>query len=68
MNCSGAGSDVVEKAIMHQIYSHFAVLTKAAGVTKIDDGGLEMTLPPGAEEEAARLWGNVQISVSFYFF
>lgn len=47
-----------QKAIMHQIHSHFAVLTKAAGVKKIDDGGLEMTLPPGAEEEAARLWGK----------
>ena len=45
-----------KKAVMHQIHSHFEVLTKAAGVTKIDDGGLEMTLPPGAEEEAARLW------------
>ena len=45
-----------KKAIMHQIHSHFEVLTKAAGVTKIDDGGLEMVLPPGAEEEAARLW------------
>ena len=45
-----------KKAVMHQIHSHFEVLTKAAGVTKIEDGGLEMTLPPGAEEEAARLW------------
>ncbi len=45
-----------KKAVMHQIHSHFEVLTKACGVTKIDDGGLEMTLPPGAEEEAARLW------------
>lgn len=47
-----------QKAVMHQIHSHFAVLTKAVGVTKIDDGGLEMALPPGAEEEAARLWGK----------
>lgn len=45
-----------KKAVIHQIHSHFEVLTKAAGVTKIDDGGLEMTLPPGAEDEAARLW------------
>lgn len=45
-----------QKAVMHQIHSHFEVLTKAAGVTKIDDGGLEMVLPPGAEEEAARLF------------
>ncbi|MGP1585518.1 MAG: glycosyltransferase family 9 protein [Schwartzia sp. (in: firmicutes)] len=45
-----------QKAVMHQIHSHFEVLTKAAGVEKIDDGGLEMVLPPGAEEEAARLF------------
>ena len=45
-----------KKAVMHQIHSHFEVLTKAAGVTRIDDGGLEMALPPGAEDEAARLW------------
>ena len=45
-----------KKAVMHQIHSHFEVLTKAAGVTQIDDGGLEMVLPPGAEEEATRLW------------
>lgn len=45
-----------KKAIMHQIHSHFEVLQKAAGVTKIDDAGLEMVLPPGAEEKAAALW------------
>ncbi len=45
-----------KKAVMHQIYSHFEVLTKAAGVTRIDDGGLEMWLPPGAEESAAKVW------------
>ena len=45
-----------KKAVMHQIHSHFEVLTKAAGVTKIDDGGIEMQLPPGAEESAARIW------------
>ena len=47
-----------KKAIMHQIHSHFEVLIKACGVTKIDDGGLEMVLPPGADEEAARLWAE----------
>lgn len=47
-----------KKAVMHQIHSHFEVLTKAAGVTRLDDGGLEMVLPPGAEEEAARLWAE----------
>ncbi|MBR1885366.1 MAG: glycosyltransferase family 9 protein [Schwartzia sp.] len=45
-----------KKAIMHQIHSHFEVLTKACGVTRIDDGGLEMEIPPGMDEEAARLW------------
>ena len=47
-----------KKAIMHQIHSHFEVLTKACGVTKIDDGGLEMEIPPGMDDEAARLWSE----------
>ncbi len=45
-----------KKAVMHQIHSHFEVLTKACGVTHIDDGGLEMEIPPGMDEEAAKLW------------
>ena len=45
-----------KKAVMHQIHSHFEVLTRACGVTRIDDGGLEMEIPPGMDEEAARLW------------
>ncbi len=45
-----------KKAVMHQIHSHFEVLTKACGVTRIDDGGLEMRIPPGMDDEAARLW------------
>ena len=45
-----------KKAVMHQIHSHFEVLTKACGVTRIDDGGLEMEIPPGMDDEAARLW------------
>ena len=45
-----------KKAVMHQIHSHFEVLTKAAGVSKIDDGGLEMVIPPGMDDEAERLW------------
>ncbi len=45
-----------KKAVMHQIHSHFKVLTKACGVTRIDDGGLEMEIPPGMDDEAARLW------------
>lgn len=45
-----------KKPIMHQIHSHFEVLQKACGVTKFDDRGLEMVLPPGADEEAQALW------------
>ena len=45
-----------KKAVMHQIHSHFEVLMKACGVTRIDDGGLEMEIPPGMDDEAARLW------------
>ncbi len=45
-----------KKAVMHQIHSHFEVLTKACGVTRIDDGGLEMEIPPGMDDEAAQLW------------
>ena len=40
----------------HQVTAHLEVLKEAVGVTKIDDGGLEMQLPPGAEEKAAALW------------
>lgn len=45
-----------KKAVMHQIHSHFEVLTKACGVSRIDDGGLEMVIPPGMDDEAGRLW------------
>lgn len=45
-----------KKAVKHQIHSHFDVLREAAGITQIDDGGLEMWLPPEAEEKAAALW------------
>lgn len=44
------------KAVKHQIHSHFDVLQQAAGVQKIDDGGLEMWLPPGAQESADKIW------------
>jgi heptosyltransferase II len=44
------------KAVKHQIHSHFDVLREAAGVTKIDDGGIEMWLPPQAEQKADKLW------------
>ena len=47
---------VNKKAEMHQIQSHFAVLREAAGVTKIDDGGLEMVVPKAAKKSATKLW------------
>ena len=45
-----------KKAQMHQIHSHFEVLKEAAGVTKIDDGGLEMWLPKAAKKSAKKIW------------
>ena len=45
-----------KKAVKHQIHSHFDVLEEAVGIERIDDGGLEMWLPEGAEESAAKLW------------
>lgn len=44
--------------VKHQIHSHFDVLRDMVGVTKIDDGGLEMVLPPGADDEAAKMWAE----------
>lgn len=46
------------KAIKHQIHSHFDVLTQAAGVTKIDDGGLEMWLDEASIKSADKIWQN----------
>ncbi len=44
------------KAVKHQIHSHFDVLREAVGITKIDDGGLEMWLPEAAQKSADRIW------------
>lgn len=44
------------KAVKHQIHSHFDVLREAVGVKTIDDGGLEMVLPPDADSAAQKLW------------
>ena len=41
--------------IMHEVHSHFAALRAAGVIGEVDDAGLEMWLPPAAEEEAARL-------------
>lgn len=42
----------------HQVLAHFEALTATGVIGKedIDDGGLEMLLPPGAEESAAAIW------------
>ena len=45
-----------QKAVKHQIHSHFDVLREAVGVTKIDDGGLEMWLPREAKSRIKKLW------------
>jgi heptosyltransferase II len=45
-----------KKAVKHQIHSHFDVLREAVGVTKIDDGGLEMWLPDSAYAKADKIW------------
>ena len=47
-----------QKAVMHQIHSHFEVLEKAVGIPKdkIDDGGLELWITDEADAEAARVW------------
>lgn len=45
-----------KKAVEHQITSHFEVLQKAVGITKLDDGGLEMWLPKEAEKKADDIW------------
>ena len=40
----------------HQVHAHFDVLREAVGIRKIDDGGLEMWLSEGMEQQAAALW------------
>ncbi|WP_338626267.1 glycosyltransferase family 9 protein [Selenomonas sp. TAMA-11512] len=47
-----------KKAVMHQIHSHFEVLEKTGLIDHIDDGGLEMELPPGAMERAKRIFAE----------
>lgn len=46
------------KAVKHQIHSHFDVLREAVGIKTIDDGGLEMVLPPNADSTAQGLWNE----------
>ena len=45
-----------QNQVMHEVHSHYAAL-RAAGVLHADGtAGLEMWIPPAAEEEAERLW------------
>ena len=45
-----------QNLIMHEIHSHYAALRAAGIIGELDDAGLQMWLPPGAEEAAGRLW------------
>lgn len=47
-----------QKAVMHQVRSHFAVLEETGLIDHIDDGGLEMELPPGAMERARSVFSE----------
>ncbi len=40
----------------HQVHAHLEVLEKAVGISKVDDGGLEMWLSEDMEREAENLW------------
>lgn len=40
----------------HQVIAHLDVLRECLGITKIDDGGLEMWLPKEAEAKAEKIW------------
>ena len=44
--------------IMHEVHSHYAALRAAGVLREVDDMGLQMWLPPAAEEEAGRLWAE----------
>ena len=49
-------ADTPPDRVKHQVLCHLDVLREAAGVTRIDDRGLEMWLPEEAEQQAERLW------------
>ena len=42
----------------HQVKSHFDVLQETLGITNIDDGGLEMWIPPEVEAETTRIFND----------
>ena len=47
-----------KKAVMHQIHSHFEVLTRGKIIDTLDDGGLEMTIPPNEAAAAEKFWSE----------
>lgn len=47
------------KAVMHQVHSHFAVLRHALNLSDFTHRGLEMEIPPEAEEEMRREYDKV---------
>lgn len=53
---NNAMADTPPDRVKHQVLCHLDVLREAAGVTRIDDRGLEMWLPEEAEQQAERLW------------
>ncbi len=46
------------KAVKHQIHSHFDVLREACGITKIDDGGLEMEITEETSKTADKIFAE----------
>ena len=42
----------------HQVHAHLEVLEKALGLSRMDDGGLEMWLPEEVERSAEKLWAE----------
>ena len=42
--------------IMHEVHSHYAALRAAGAIGETHEAGLQMWLPPAAEEAAGRLW------------
>ena len=53
-----AMADTPRELAVHQVRCHLDVLREAAGCEEEDDRGLEMPLPPEAEEAAAALWAK----------
>ena len=52
------GTDNYIPGSQHQVHSHFDVLREALNITKFDDGGLEMWIPQGVEDEATKIFSD----------